>query len=371
MLEKIAKFDSVLRPKLINLPFLFAARIYSPGRKFFVKKIGEQELENPIRISDEHKQTFWGIEFGVPLFNAAGMFKSGEGYSAMARQGAGAFLAGTTTSEPRIGNKKSCITHPFLPLPYSKSAVNWMGLPNKGHYYTAKKLALCKKIHGCPIGASIAPVPETINISAATGLVEGLNIYERANVDFVEINESCPNVVHTKGESNDCGLDSALIERLEFVSEYYIKKRIRKFPIIVKFSVDTNPALVPDLIKLLINLGYDGANFGNTSLNYENAERFLHKREIRNFRKFTAKFGGGVSGTPLKKLSLELASAARKTVDEINPDREFHIIRTGGIETAEDIKESKNNGIALNQWFTGYFEAFSENGNQLYKEIFK
>lgn len=371
MLEKIAKLDSALRPKLISLPFLFAARIYSPGRKYFVKELGKQKLKQPIKISDEYKQTFWGIEFGAPLFNAAGMFKTGEGYYAMASQGAGAFLAGTTTSAPRIGNKKYCILHPFLPLPYSKTAVNWMGLPNKGHYYTAKKLAQYEKIPGCPIGASIAPDPGTINLSAATGLVEGLNIYERANVDFVEINESCPNVIHTKVETNACGLDSGLMERLEFVSEYYIKRRIRKFPIIVKFSVDTDIALVPDLMKALIDMGYDGANFGNTSLNYENAERFLHKREIRNFRKFTAKFGGGVSGAPLKNLSLDLAKEARKTVDQINPDREFHIIRTGGIETTEDITESNKNGIALNQWFTGYFEAFSKNGNSLYKAIFK
>lgn len=371
MLENFAKLDSFFRPKLISLPFLFAARVYTPGRKFFVKKLGQQKLASPIRIDDKYRQTFWGIEFSAPLFNAAGMFKSGEGYYAMASQGAGAFLAGTTTSAPRIGNKKSCILHPFMPLPYSKSAINWMGLPNKGHYYTAKKLAKFQKISGCPIGASIAPDPGALNIYAATGLVEGLNIYERANVDFVEINESCPNVIHSKGESNVNGLDTSLIERLEFISEYYIKKRIRKFPIIVKFSVDTDIALVPDLIKTLIALGYDGANFGNTSLNYENAERFLHKREIRNFRKFTEKFGGGVSGTPLRKSSLELATAARKAVDQINPDREFHIIRTGGIETAEDIKESQKNGIALNQWFTGYFEAFAENGNNLYRTIFE
>ncbi len=371
MLENFAKFDSFFRPKLISLPFLIAARLYSPSRKFFIKHLGKQKFAEMVKISGEYKQTLWGIEFGVPLFNAAGMFKSGDGYYAMASQGAGAFLAGTTTSSPRMGNKKSCILHPFMPMPYSKSAINWMGLPNKGHLFTAKKLATYYKIAGCPIGASIAPDPGVINLSAATGLVEGLNIYERANVDFVEINESCPNVQHTKGEANNCGLDFGLIERLEFVSEYYIKRRVRKFPIVVKFSVDTNIALIPDLMKTLIDLGYDGANFGNTSVNYENAELFLHKREIRNFRIFTAKFGGGVSGTPLQKLSLELASAAKKAVDEINPDREFHIIRTGGVETANDIEESKKNCIALNQWFTGYFEAFSKDGNSLYKAIFK
>jgi dihydroorotate dehydrogenase len=371
MLEIFAKLDSILRPKLINLPLLFAARIYSPGRKIFVKELGKQKLAETINISDDYKQILWGIEFRVPLFNAAGMFKTGEGYYAMAAQGAGAFLAGTTTSAPRKGNKKNCILHPFLPLPYSKTAVNWMGLPNKGHYFTAKKLALYTKIPGCPIGASIAPDPTAINLSAATGLVEGLNIYERANVDFVEINESCPNVEHTKCEINSSGLDSGLIERLEFVSNYYIKKRIRKFPIIVKFSVDTKIEQIPELIKVLVDLGYDGANFGNTSLNYENAERFLHKREIKSFRKFTEKFGGGVSGAPLKFISLELAASARKAIDEINPEREFHIIRTGGIESIDDIENSKKNGIALNQWFTGYFEAFSKHGNSLYKANFK
>jgi hypothetical protein len=46
-----------------------------------------------------------------------------------ARQGAGGWLAGSTTARPRAGNAGT----PFVPYPRSGAASNWLGLPNPGH----------------------------------------------------------------------------------------------------------------------------------------------------------------------------------------------------------------------------------------------
>lgn len=43
----------------------------------------------------------WGIKFRNSLYNSAGMFKNGEGYDLVSKIGAGAYLGGTSTHNPR------------------------------------------------------------------------------------------------------------------------------------------------------------------------------------------------------------------------------------------------------------------------------
>jgi hypothetical protein len=49
--------------------------------------------------------------------------------------------------------------------------------------------------------------------------------------------------------------------------------------------------------------------------------------------------------------------------------QEFHVIRTGGIESKQDLEDSERAGISLNQWFTGYFENFARYGHNVYKQM--
>jgi len=123
------------------------------------------------------------------------MFKNAEGYYTCAKMGAGAFLTGTTTSRLRLGNKTGLIKHPFFPYPNSKASSNWMGLPNKGHHYVANVISTIEKIPYCPIGASIAENPDTLDdVQRIDEIIEGILIYKKAGADFIEINFSCPNI---------------------------------------------------------------------------------------------------------------------------------------------------------------------------------
>ena len=45
----------------------------------------------------------------MDFWNATGMFKQGEGYDMVFRQGAGGYLSGTTTAHKRIGNVRNGI----------------------------------------------------------------------------------------------------------------------------------------------------------------------------------------------------------------------------------------------------------------------
>lgn len=369
-IEYFAQFDGIFRPLIIPFPNLLVSRIYSPGRKLFVNMLASANNIKQRKIPSEYSQKIWELNFQSPIYNAAGIFKNGDGYRSQALQGAGAFLIGTTTSKARIGNKKHGITHPFLPLPSSKTAINWMGLPNYGHFTIAKKIASIDKIIGCPICASLGYDPDMNQTDALPAMLEGLIAYSKAGCDFIEINESCPNVAHVVGEIDKNGIDTALLQRAEYISSNFLKNRNRKLPVVLKFSNDTDIKIVPAIIDLLIDLGFDGINFGNTSTDYGSVEKIIAPNELKIFKEFTRKFGGGVSGLPLKEKSLNLVSASTKYLSTKNLSNEFVVVRTGGIETIDDIELSKKNGVVLNQWFTGYFELFSKNGFDTYQSLF-
>ncbi len=369
--EIIAKFDSGIRENITFLPANIYINLYSSGRKYFLNELIKHFPDTEYYKSDENKKVLWELNFGNSLFNSAGMFKSGYGYELAAAQGAGAFIAGTATSRHRKGNMKNHIKTPFAPFPKSNSAINWMGLPNPGHHKVAKILSKTGHKKNCPIGASLSADPDMNEKDAMDGMINGLKLYDEAAVCFIEINESCPNVVHsTECKIDSNGLEKSMTDRLEQISNKFLKNRNRRLPVIVKFSNDTALEQIPSLIDLLTELEFDGINLGNTSVKYDDYELFIHKSEKKIFNYFIENFGGGLSGNILKDNSFVLAKSAVDYLKNKKLKNEFHVIRTGGIETADDIKKSEEAGISLNQWFTGYFEAFSHYGHNLYREIF-
>jgi dihydroorotate dehydrogenase len=361
--ETIAKLDHIARPVLTCLSPSIATQTYSSGRNVFLSAFFAEKPPY-IKLPEELTCTLWEIEFRCGLMNAAGLFKNGEGYELSYRQGAGGYLAGTTTAHKRSGNSRNGVAKPFAPYPNSRAASNWLGLPNDGHAAVAKRLSDLPHYEGFPIGASLMTAPESSGEAALEELVEGMRLYDRAGVRFLEINESCPNVAHGSSAFE------AIVERLEYVSTHFLKKRLRHLPVVVKFSTDAAMTDVPRLIDALITLGYDGINFGNTSTQYQQHRPHIHPADHAVYDYFTQTFGGGISGEPLRTLSLELVRAAKKHVDSLKLPHEFHIIRTGGIAASGDLEQSFEAGASLSQWYTGLFEQFAAHGHRLYAHIF-
>ena len=239
-----------------------------------------------------------------------------------------------------------------------------MGLPNEGDKVIAKRLASIARLPGCPIGASISAPPEETGEAQLQLLGEGICAYIDANVDFIEINESCPNT------AEGLPAEAELASRLRFVRDLRSDSHRKSVPFIFKFSVDTELAQVEGLVSLLVEYGFDGINFGNTSTAYAKRRNEIDIRERPLFDYFTGTFGGGVSGKPLAADSLALVRRAAEVLAELRPPREFHIIRTGGIRTANDVAESLAAGASLAQWYTGYFEAFGKAGHIVYDRLY-
>ncbi len=357
--ESLAGFEARLRPLLTRLPPALAVAMYSAGRKRFLDAFVRRPPSSTFAPQGLERK-LWGLSFRSPIANAAGMFKNGEGYRVVARQGAGAYLAGTTTHRSRSGNRRRGVRHPFAPYPRSAAASNWLGLPNVGHRRVARRLGRVQRVDGCPVGASAAVAGD----DTLEQLVAGLERYQAAGVDFLEINESCPNTADEPG-----GLGE-MRARLGHVAEHFLARRQRPLPVVVKLSCDTAVADVPEVVATLLDLGFDGVNFGNTSTAYDRHREHIHRSEVGLFDDFTGTFGGGLSGRPLKQDSLRLVAAAAECVAGQGPGREFHVVRTGGIEGAADVRRSLDAGASLCQWYSGYFEAFAGDGHGVYRELY-
>ncbi len=364
--EVLAGFEARLRPLLTRLPPSLAVAIYSVGRKRFIAAFARRPPAESFAPQGLERE-LWGLSFRSPIANAAGMFKNGEGYEVAARQGAGAYLAGTTTHRRRSGNRRRGVAQPFAPYPRSGAASNWLGLPNVGHRQVARRLERLTRVDGCPVGASAAacPDPDVAPELKLEQLVAGLERYRAAGVDFLEINESCPNT------AEDPGGFEQMRARLGYVAEHFLAHRRSALPVVVKLSCDTAVADVPEVVASLIDLGFDGVNFGNTSIAYERHRQRINRAEAGLFDDFTRTFGGGVSGRPLKADSLRLVEAAAELVASDRPDREFHVVRTGGIEDAGDVRRSLDAGASLCQWYSGYFEAFGRDGHGVYRKLYE
>jgi dihydroorotate dehydrogenase len=359
----LAKIDGEFRDSITRYaPPNFTVKMYSSGRKYFLSQLKKDIPSEIVVPPDDLTRTLWGITFRSPIMNAAGMFKEGDCYEMMSKQGAGAYLGGTGTWNARQGNVKNGIHLPFVPYPKSGSSSNFMGLPNKGDEVNSRKILRIERISGTPIGWSVMASPDLEGEAQYEGIVRGIVCYENAGVDFIEWNISCPNVSHGKCES--------LEDQMSYVERNYLKKRRSNIPIIIKISNDKTVEELPYLLDLMFSKGFHGINIGNTSIQYQLIRDKIHPDERKLFDYFTRTFNGGISGRPLKEKSLELAARAVEYIKAGGPSQEFHVIRTGGIENWNDIMDSERAGISLNQWFTGYFEGFSKYGHEVYKKLY-
>ena len=361
----LTKLERMVRPLATKLPPRTVVSTYSKGRRHILEKLKEDIPTETYSPPEDLSRTLWGIEFRSPIMNAAGMFKNGESYEIVSRQGAGAYLGGTGTWNSRQGNNGEGIYLPFTPYPISHSASNWLGLPNDGDEVNSARAENLFSSTYTPLGWSVMGSPDFNGEEKLDFLIRSMKLYEQAGVDFLEINESCPNTGYESLEGDE------LTKRLAIIKSNFLDKRTRNLPVIVKFSNDTDINDLSELLDTLFKLGYNGANFGNTSTDYENRRKKINPSERKLFDFFSSKFGGGVSGRPLRESSLELSARAVEHLRAGPPTQEFHIIRTGGIESWQDIQDSEDAGVPLNQWYTGYFEGFSKDGHDVYKNLFE
>lgn len=352
---KFIRLEHKLRPLAArSLSPKFFMELYSANRKKFISSI-TTALKEPI-ANPEYKKTVCGLEFRNDLGNAAGLDKDGSLLEFNYFLGAGFAIVGTVLNKPHTGNlfkvrKKEC--NPWTPLPHSHSALNSLGLPSLGIDRSISNIAAFKEKYdtqGFPIGLSIMGHPLQEGEEKLEGILECV---EKAVgvADFIEINESCPNVQHKA----DDGLD----KRLKAITE--IKKST---PIFVKLGSlgDTDKT-----IKAMDACKVDGLVLLNTQKDYDLYRPKLNKSDWKIFDYYTKEFQGGLSGEIIRETSFESVTKASTKIKELGSN--LQLIHVGGINTKEDMSQSRQ--IApLREWYTGFMEHLgNKKPNQVYPEM--
>ncbi len=314
---------------------------------------------------DSNPITVLGLNFRHNLYTSAGMFKGTTGYEFVNGLKAGAFVFGTTTFNPREGNTKHGVKHPFVSLESSHVALNYLGLPNAGDEVISKHQFL-NKDPNCPVIVSVMRSPDFAIDEATEKLVQSLWLYhENHTVDMIEINESCPNVNASNGSIDE------LSQRLRYIADNFLHKRSRHLPVVLKLSNMINHNQLRELTTLLIELQFDGIIVGNTVTNYDDYAPQITLQDTSLYNYFTEKFGGGLSGVVLKGTSLRNVEVVAEVVEQLKPNHEFAIIRCGGINTAQDLKDSDDYGVSLNQWYSGFIGNFLQDDVKTYVNMRK
>ena len=350
--------EGLLRPVLGSvLPHDLFVFIYSSSRSLYLTALGAARFE-PVNAA-HHETEALGLKFRNDLGNAAGLDKDGSLLEFNYRVGAGYAVVGTVLDRPHTGTLFHMLGFfrltAWTPLPHSGAALNSLGLPSKGVDAAVANIRIFRERHGIavgdrqaafPIGVSVMGHPATADVDKK---LQGVLDCVRKSIpvaDFIEINESCPNVSHgTSTADLERRLRAVIAVRDDMASA---RKCGRRVPILVKMGDLHNAA---ETVRFMAKLGVDGVVALNTQKDYASFDSALPPADKALLATYTTKFGGGLSGPPILARSVEQARAAATAAAKL--DHEFTVIHVGGIQTADDVKKSRNTGAQLRQWYTG------------------
>ncbi len=253
-----------------------------------------------------------GMRLRNPTMLASGiMGLSAASLRRAIKGGAGAVVAKSCSSQPREGNPNPTVVE--IPT----GLLNSVGLANPGCAELAEELGRCRG--EVPVVASVYGF-STREYAACAQVVE------RAGVDAVELNLSCPNV-----EGTVFGYSEELAR--EVVEE--VKRRVR-VPVFAKLTADAG-----DIVSVAAACEDAGAD-GITAINTLRAMAI----DVTTARPVLGNRVGGLSGACLKPVAL-------RCVYEIAEEVSIPVIGCGGVTTGRDAVEFLLAGARAVQIGTG------------------
>ncbi|MET9709714.1 quinone-dependent dihydroorotate dehydrogenase [Nocardiopsis alba] len=272
-----------------------------------------------------------GREFPGPLGLAAGFDKNAESPRGLAALGFGFVEVGTVTAHPQPGNPRPRLAR----LVADRAIVNRMGFNNEGSALVAERLHHDRDREGPVVGVNIGKTKVTPEEEApADYALSALRLAPYA--DYMVINVSSPNTPGLR--------DLQGVERLRplvgAVRESLAEAGRSDLPLLVKIAPDLADEDVDAVADFALAEGLDGIIATNTTISREGLESSAEQVEAAG--------GGGLSGAPLKRRSLEVLRRLRAKVGD-----RVTLIAVGGIETPEDAWARIRAGATLVQGYTG------------------
>ena len=270
------------------------------------------------------------------------MDKDGRAIDGLGALGFGFLELGTVTPRPQPGNPRPRVFR----LPQAEALINRMGFPNAGVQHLIERIER-KRYRGI-CGVNIGKNADTPIENASQDYVHCLRAVA-PYADYVVLNISSPNTQGLRTLHESDRLKSMLDSVLQARAEEVVKVG-RALPVLVKIAPDLNDDAVVVVANLLKEFGVDGVIATNTTVSRPaEIEHCAHSGET-----------GGLSGQPLRQLSLRTIVALRQLLGT-----EFPIIGVGGIASPAQAQEALRAGANLIQLYT----ALIYRGPGLVKEL--
>ena len=259
---------------------------------------------------DRLKVNFLGKEFSNPLVAASGTFGFGREYSEFFDVSEiGGVCSKGLTLKPQPGNSGNRIWEA------PSGVINSIGLENPGvRSFLIKDLPYMNKL-----GTRVI-----VNYGAHSteDFLEGIELLNKEELDFIELNISCPNV--KEGGMAFC---------MDNKSAYDITKAVKEksvHPIIVKLSPNS-PSIV-DVAKAVESAGADAVSLTNTFL--------AMAIDINKKKPVFDNVYAGLSGSAIKPIALRMVHQVAKEI-------EIPILSYGGVSNYMDALEFIMAGATL------------------------
>lgn len=267
-------------------------------------------------------RTWRGLHFRNPLGLAGGVDKNADSLESWWNLGAGFIEVGTVTPRPQKANPGKIMDRDLK----LQALWNKMGFPSEGAdevYYNLRALKHSLGAYPTPVFVNIGKNRDTPNDEAH---LDYLFLLERLHVvaDAFVINISSPNTKGLRELQNP--------EALALLLSPLIKKaQLYKKPLLLKLSPDMDVELLRQTLLTAAQLGIDGFVLTNTTLSRPADCHFPTE--------------GGLSGAPLKDLSLASLKIAAEVLGKMNKD--LLIVSCGGILSPDDVFERLQLGADL------------------------
>ena len=292
-------------------------------------------------------------EMESPLMNGGGVVKSVDDVRRMAQTGVGAILAGSYTLEPRVGNS------PNGEVVYyhdedTDITYNSLGMPNKGIAEVAKELPEMIRIAhdlGKLFVLNIAPVTDNpaAEVASMLGVLQNAGISE---LDAVELNAGCPNVVTADGGRHELLshhtdlLGETLSEILD--TSYHL---IRIGSVMVRISPFRDKSDATNIAQLLVDLPVDIVSAFNTFPSGVPVDK--NGNQILQVNGGS----GGQSGAGMARRAEEQTAWLVDARD--NAGSNFNILGSNGINNAGSMKRRIDLGARAVSLTTAFYETSS------------
>ena len=249
--------------------------------------------------------TLCGIELDNPVIPASGTFGYGHEFAELYDINIlGTFSFKGTTRDPRFGNPTPRIAEA------ESGMLNAVGLQNPGvDAVIAEELPKLGKVFRKPVMANVSG----FSVEEYTEVCARLDREDR--VGWLEVNVSCPNVLHGGGMS--FGTDPELAARVTAAV-----KSVTKKPVIMKLS--PNVTDIVSVARACEDAGADALSLINTLM--------AMRIDLKTRRPILANVTGGLSGPAIFPVALRMVYQVARAV-------KIPVVGIGGVSSAEQVIE--------------------------------